>query len=92
MWHQIVRQANPSDINLLPSPSPDGWWFGGVDFYFERPNSGPDILEPSPSPNYYHPATIPPPPENPAPENIQSQLCMEKVSKPFSLWNELAVE
>ena len=91
--HQIVRQEDPSDLedinllNLLPSPSPDDWWFQFVDFYHEKPNSGPDILQPSPSPNYYHPATMPPPPEN-----FDSQLCIEKVSKPFSLWNELAVE
>lgn len=37
------------DIHLLPSPSPDDWWFQFVDFYNEKPNSGPDILEPSPN-------------------------------------------
>ena len=39
--HQIVRQQDPSnleDINLLPSPSPDDWWFQFVDFYNEFEN------------------------------------------------------
>lgn len=36
--HQILRQDDPSDVKILPSPSPNGEWFQFVDFYAESPN------------------------------------------------------
>ena len=83
--HQILRQDDQTDT-ILPSPSPNDWWFQFVDFYSESDTKILDILEPSPTPNYYYPATMPPPP----PTNDYT-LCMEKISKPFSFWNGLGL-